>query len=132
MNNNTNYLKIKLFLLLFYFKTIYSISSSSNEPLPPNELGETAKDCSLQYCTDKDGMALWLSLQNVCMKMSANPYFFEINDHVTSSHMENNGLSPLTLGSIFACISLISFFMGYMISQDNIQKRDMINEKEYM
>ncbi len=115
-----NYLKIKLLLLLFYFVTIYSISSSSNEPIADNELQLTAKDCSMQYCANKDGMALWLSLQNACAKENANPYFLEI-DHQTY-YQKNNELSPFVTGSICASISLISFLMGYMISQQKVNK----------
>ncbi len=119
-------LKNKLFIYLFLlqlctqFVGILCISSGANEPIPDNELQLTAKDCSLQYCADKDGMALWLSLQNICVKENANPYFLEI-DHQTY-YQQNNVLSPFVTGSICASISLISFLMGYLISQQEVKK----------
>ncbi len=99
---------------------IFCISSGANEPIADNELQLTAKDCSMQYCADKDGMALWLSLQNACAKENANPYFLEI-DHQTY-YQQNNVLSPFVTGSICASISLISFLMGYLISQQEVKK----------
>jgi hypothetical protein len=111
-NSNANYLKIKflLFLFLLYFVNIYSISSSSNEPLSPNELGETSTDCSMQSCLEKDALALWLSLIQVCSGTSANPYFLEINSNET---IIDNIYSPIVVGSLCAMSSIISLFIGY-------------------
>lgn len=41
-------------------------AAGANEPIAPNELGLTAIDCATQYCTEKDSLLLWLSLENVC------------------------------------------------------------------
>ena len=40
--------------------------AGANEPIAPNELGLTAIDCATQYCTSKDSLLLWLSLENSC------------------------------------------------------------------
>jgi hypothetical protein len=108
------FFKNKLFLALFLMKIIgiLSISNSQNEPSPPNELGETSKDCSYQYCLEKDSLSLWLSLQSVCSS-TPNPYFFEINSQETSY---NNNFSPIVSASLCAMSSVISLMLGYVIA----------------
>jgi hypothetical protein len=109
-----NKLFIYLFLLQLYiqFIEILCISSGANEPIADNELGLTAKDCSMQYCLEKDSLGLWLSLQNVCSEQNANPYFLEINSSQTTIY---NNYSPLVVGSLCAMTSLISLLLGYNI-----------------
>ncbi len=112
------FLKNNLFIYLFLlqlsiqFVEIFCISSGANEPIADNELGLTAKDCSMQHCLEKDGLALWLSLQNICSGVSANPYFLEINNSETTIH---NNYSPLVVGSLCAMASLVSLILGYSI-----------------
>ncbi len=113
-----NYLKNNLFTYLFLlqlstqFIGIWSISSGANEPIADNELGLTAKDCSMQHCLEKDSLGLWLSLQNVCSGVSANPYFLEINNSETTIH---NNYSPLVVGSLCAMASVVSLILGYTV-----------------
>ncbi len=110
--------KNKLFTYLFILQLsiqiigILSISSGANEPIADNELGLTAKDCALQHCLEKDALGLWLSLQNVCSGVSANPYFLEINNSETTIH---NNYSPLVVGSLCAMASVVSLILGYSI-----------------
>ena len=106
---------IQLFLALFFMKMIgiFAISSSSNEPIADNPLQLISRDCALQYCSERDGLSLWLTLQNACLRESANPYFLEhVERH--SEYMET--LSPFTSGTMCAFVAFVSFFLGYMIS----------------
>ncbi len=113
-----NYLKNNLFTYLFLlqlstqFIGIWCISSGANEPIADNELGLTAKDCSMQHCLEKDSLGLWLSLQNVCSGVSANPYFLEINNSETTIH---NNYSPIVVGSLCAMASVVSLILGYTV-----------------
>ena len=50
-----------------------AVLAGSNEPIADNELGLTAKDCASQYCSSKDGLGLWMTLEQMCM-MDPNPY----------------------------------------------------------
>jgi hypothetical protein len=63
--------------LFFYLLVVLCIISvvfgGANEPLADNELGLTAQDCASQFCKDKDGLALWLSLSYYCSN-TPNPY----------------------------------------------------------
>lgn len=111
-NNFLNSFKIKLFIVLFLIKIIeiLCISSGANEAIPDNPLQLIAKDCSMQMCIDRNGLSLWLSLQNVCSGTSANPYFLEINSNET---IIDNIYSPIVVGSLCAMSSIISLFIGY-------------------
>ncbi len=105
----------KLFIYLFLlqlsiqFVGIFCISSGANEPIADNQLQLIAKDCAMQYCVDRDGLSLWLSLQNICSGQNANPYFLEINSNVS------NDFSPFLVGTLCAMTSFISFLFGYSI-----------------
>ncbi len=118
-----NYFNFKLLVILTCLKYIYMISSSSNEPLPPNELGEISKDCSEQYCLEKDSLSLWLSLQNVCVGKNANPYFLEINNQETEYLVV-----PIICASLCGMISLISFIFGYILSHQYYNKNIMYSK----
>lgn len=54
-------------------------AGGANEPIAPNELGETAAACAAAHCvaTDdrpaKDSLALWLALENACFS-DKQPY----------------------------------------------------------
>ncbi len=111
-------LKQKILLLgivLFSFQ-VYAISSGANEPIADNELGLTAKDCALQYCEEKDGMALWLTLVNECVG-SPNPYFIEKNTGQNQGSQVNQllGVSPIIAGSICAMVGVIGLLFGYVV-----------------
>lgn len=119
-NNFVNIFKIKLFVALFLIKIIgiFSISSGANEPIADNELQLTAKDCSMQFCLEKNSLSLWLSLQNVCFGENANPYFLETSSQETISQETtySNNVSPIISASICSIFSLSSFILGYIIS----------------
>ena len=68
-----SYWKYITYVILYKVCEVYAVASGANEPIADNELGLTAKDCALQYCTEKDGMSLWLSLVNQCVS-NPNPY----------------------------------------------------------
>jgi len=59
-------------------------AAGANEPIAPNELGLTAIDCATQYCTEKDSLLLWLSLENVCFA-DKQPYFSSSSSSSSSS-----------------------------------------------
>ncbi len=109
-----NNLFIYLFLLQLstQFIGIICISSGANEPIADNELGLTAKDCSMQHCLEKDALGLWLSLEAVCSGVSANPYFLKMNNSETTIH---NNYSPHVVGSLCAMASVISLILGYNV-----------------
>lgn len=115
--NNMNIFKIKLFLALFLIKIIgiLCISSGANEPIADNELGLTAKDCSMQHCLEKDSLGLWLSLQNVCSGINANPYFLESSQE-TIVQETNYNVSPIISASLCALSSVCSLILGYVIA----------------
>ncbi len=116
---------IGLIVLILFIQKIDAISSGANEPIADNELGLTAKDCALQYCQEKDGMALWLSLVNECVD-SPNPYFMEITkDNKLNNYEQNyNGvqLTNIVSGSICAMMGVIGLIFGYVIG--NFQKNN--------
>ncbi len=123
---NLLFYQLLLFVLCSHYALIQSISSGANEPIPDNELGMTTRDCSLQFCESKDSLGLWLSLQNVCLRESANPYFLEHVAVVEESYGET--LSPFTSGTVCAFVAVVSFFLGYMISAKNENRKDRIEE----
>lgn len=45
-----------------------AIASGANEPIADTELGLMARDCALQFCREKDALALWLAIVDVCHK----------------------------------------------------------------
>ncbi len=102
-----------LFLILGF---VNAISSGANEPIADNELGLTAKDCALQYCEDKDGMALWLTLVNECVD-NPNPYFMEKNSNPTQSSTSilDFEVSRIVAGSICSMFGVIGLIFGYVI-----------------
>ncbi len=107
-------ISFRVLLLYSLLLPTYAISNGANEPIQDNELQLRAKDCALQYCETKDGLALWLSLSNVCSGKSANPYFMEIGEEEEES--TSTEISPFIAGSICAAISATSFFLGYSLS----------------
>ena len=112
------FFKNKLFLALFLlqlstqFIGIMCISNGANEPIAMTMGGLITRDCALQYCVDRDGLGLWLTLQNFCSNENANPYFLEINN---SERSVSNEYSPLVVGSLCAMSSVISLILGYTI-----------------
>lgn len=126
-----NIFKIKLFLALFLIKIIgiLCISNGANEPISDNTLQLVSKDCSMQYCLEKDSLSLWLSLQNVCVGKNANPYFLEINNQETEYLV-----APIICASLCGMISLISFIFGYILSHQYYNKNiiySKIEENEF-
>ncbi len=62
-------MKINIFFFLCTTTYIHAISTGANEPIADNMLGLYAKDCALQYCQDRDGLSLWMTLVDTCHKM---------------------------------------------------------------
>ena len=71
-------------------------AAGSNEPIADNELGLTAKDCAAQFCSSKDGLELWLTLEQTCM-MDPNPYFVARVEESTAATVTWYGRGPLRL-----------------------------------
>ena len=91
---------------------VNAISNGANEPIADNQLGLTAKDCALQFCEDKDGMALWMSLVQQCNVEHANPYFKEMEVQKSGPVCLQNETHPLIItptiaGSICSMMGLI-------------------------
>ncbi len=115
------------FLFLYYVNNINAISSGANEPIADNELGLTAKDCALQYCTIKDGMALWLTLVNECVS-NPNPYFvnikgfneekeieIELNKNYNINDFLMEKVDPMIGGFVCSIISMFGLLFGYVL-----------------
>ena len=85
-------------------------ASGANEPIDPNELGLTATDCAEQYCTSKDGMMLWFSLENTCMK-KAQPFVSFAAVEVAS---DTSAIwSPTTVGLASALMGVVGLVVGH-------------------
>lgn len=108
--------KIFFFGLAIFILSVNAISSGANEPIADNELGLTTKDCALQYCEEKDGMSLWLTLVNECVD-SPNPYFMAKNINSNQPNQLNKlmGVSPIIAGSICAMLGIIGLLFGYIV-----------------
>lgn len=106
-------MSFRVLLLYSLLLPTYAISNGANEPIEWTDFGLITRDCALQYCETKDGLALWLSLSNVCSGNGANPYFMEIGEEEESTSTE---IDPFIAGSICATISATSFFLGYSLS----------------
>ncbi len=141
---NSNLKYFILLINLIYLPYIYAISSGANEPIADNELGLTAKDCALQYCESKDGMALWLTFVNECVS-NPNPYgnsfshqssealetnmievksLEELNDPLSSFLMQK--VPSLVGGYVCASISLVGLLMGYVIGVKSEEENQYI------
>jgi hypothetical protein len=108
---------MKILSIISFISVVYAVSNGANEPIADNQLGMTAKDCALQYCEDKDGMALWLSLVQECNAKKANPYFTQIPEEKNECELQEKKKSmvftPQQSGMICGMMSLIGFLMGY-------------------
>ncbi len=114
-------------LFLYNLKNIFAISTGANEPIADNQLGLTAKDCALQYCTTKDGMALWLTLVNECVS-NPNPYLVNIKGFNEEKEIENelnknpsindflmDKVDPMTGGFVCSLMSMFGLLLGYVL-----------------
>jgi hypothetical protein len=125
-------------LSLYYLTCVLAISSGANEPIADNELGLTAKDCALQYCSTKDGMALWLTLVNECVS-NPNPYLiskkgleenFENNNNDAISYYLLEKVNPFIGGSVCAIMSLIGLLIGYVLGVKSEEENQYIQLKQ--
>lgn len=112
-----------------------AISNGANEPIADNQLGLTAKDCALQFCQQKDGMALWMSLMQQCNIMHANPYFKEIEIHKSGpvcfqDETDKFIITPLTAGTICSMMGLVGLMMGYTVAEKYSGKKNEIHYQE--
>ena len=69
------------------------------------ELGLVANECA-NYCNDKDGLELWLSLVEVCNQVTLNTF----NTQITMDALN----TPLYSGIVCAICSLVFFTIGYI------------------
>lgn len=123
----------RFILIILFLLQVHAISSGANEPIADNELGLTAKDCALQYCKEKDGMALWLTLVNKCVN-SPNPYFIEktIENPYTSVQNYNSiHFNNIVTGSICSMMGLLGLISGYIIgTNEKINKYTKISQND--
>ncbi len=127
-----SYWKYISYVILYKIVYVYAISSGANEPIADNELGLTAKDCALQYCTEKDGMSLWLSLVNQCVS-NPNPYFRQKTTRESYEEVVNTDeyiITPMISGSLCVVMGLVSFMLGYTYTKvkNGYQKVNMREE----
>ena len=119
---------------VFFFVVVNAISNGANEPIADNQLGLTAKDCALQFCEDKDGMSLWMSLVQECNAVHANPYFkeeFKKNGPICfQQENEHFIITPGVSGMMCSMMSFIGLMMGYSIAERCYHKRSKIHYQE--
>ena len=113
---------------------VHAISNGANEPIADNQLGLTAKDCALQFCEEKDGMALWMTLVQQCNEMHTNPYFkeeFHKNGPICFQQ-ENKDfiITPGVSGMMCSMMSFIGLIMGYSFAEKWNGKKDTIQYQE--
>lgn len=82
--------------------------AGSNEPIADNELGLTAKDCASQYCASKDGLGLWMTLEQMCMT-DPNPYLVAQVDQAVSP----SAWSPTVVGALSAVMGVVGMMVGF-------------------
>lgn len=129
-----------VFLGLACTSLVAGKSSGANEPIADNELGLTAQDCALQYCSNKDGLALWLVLSTSCL--ADFPYHGIDADNGESFLMsaDPSGISeftgvlkwtPTVAGSICAIVGLVGLLMGYSTGVRQASKIRKAVEQEH-
>lgn len=114
---------------------VNAISNGANEPIADNQLGLTAKDCALQFCEDKDGMALWMSLIQQCNSLKANPYLKEMEVQKSGpvcfqDETHKFIITPGVAGMICSMMGLVGLMMGYSIAERWDQKKNIIHYQE--
>jgi hypothetical protein len=96
--------------------------AGANQPIPDNDLGLTAKDCS-HYCEAKDGLQLWMSIEGHCMSSSMR--YTSSSSSSSSSSKKKTKLaaksssssdetiwSPTIVGSMSAVTGLLGMLVG--------------------
>eukprot|EP00622_Pseudochattonella_farcimen_P004804 FR740291.1.p2 GENE.FR740291.1~~FR740291.1.p2 ORF type:complete len:120 (+),score=5.49 FR740291.1:186-545(+) len=87
---------------------VAAVLAGSNEPIADNELGLTAKDCASQYCSSKDGLGLWMTLEQSCM-MDPNPYLIA----QVESSISTSAWSPTIVGTLSAVLGVVGMMVGF-------------------
>ena len=93
--------------------------AGANQPIPDNDLGLTAKDCS-QYCEAKDGLQLWMSIEGHCMSSSMRYTSSSSSSSKkktklaakSSSSSDETIWSPTMVGSMSAVTGLLGMLVG--------------------
>ena len=93
--------------------------AGANQPIPDNDLGLTAKDCS-HYCEAKDGLQLWLSIEGHCMSSSMRYTSSSSSSSKkktklaakSSSSSDETIWSPTIVGSMSAVTGLLGMLVG--------------------
>ncbi len=78
-----------------------------NEPVPLSYFGNYVDNCSNQFCKDKDGLELWLSLVNECS------YGYNENNLIS---LQSSNNSPLFCGIVSSLFGLLCFMIGFVVS----------------
>ena len=115
-----------LLLLCLFFGTFvfYASAFGANNPIADNELGLTAKACSSLYCNTKDGLGLWVSLEEICMAEKANPYLAKLNSVASSSTSSSEeGYSKNVVGMVCAFMGVVGLTIGYKLADKKMVKR---------
>ena len=95
--------------------------AGANQPIPDNDLGLTAKDCS-HYCEAKDGLQLWMSIEGHCMSSSMRYTSSSSSSSASkkktklaaksSSSSDETIWSPTMVGSMSAVTGLLGMLVG--------------------
>eukprot|EP00616_Rhizochromulina_sp_CCMP1243_P002026 CAMPEP_0118967640 /NCGR_PEP_ID=MMETSP1173-20130426/5000_1 /TAXON_ID=1034831 /ORGANISM="Rhizochromulina marina cf, Strain CCMP1243" /LENGTH=119 /DNA_ID=CAMNT_0006916643 /DNA_START=57 /DNA_END=416 /DNA_ORIENTATION=- len=81
----------------------------ANDPIADNALGLAAKDCASQYCSSKDGLELWLALEQKCLR-DPTPYL-----SASSSEEASSLWSPTLVGSASAIMGVAGLVAGLAV-----------------
>lgn len=76
-----------------------------NEPVPMSSFGMITNQCSQQFCRDKDGLELWLSLLKDCF----------VNTALMIETEEKILFSPYYTAFICASTAYLFFVFGYIL-----------------
>jgi hypothetical protein len=97
-------------IFTFVAMVVVGVMAGTNEPIADNELGLTAQSCARQYCTDKDGLLLWLNFAEKCDAVESKYIFSE----ETEAAVVSKKWSPSAVGSISSIMAVVGVIIGFV------------------
>lgn len=104
-------------LILTFLLPCYTISININEHIADNELDLITKDCALQYCVEKNDMALCVKLVNQCV---SNPNQYLINQIDINKQNRLDYVTKFVGGLICTISCLFGIIFGYFSTNQKI------------
>jgi hypothetical protein len=97
-----------MFLLIVSALYFGLVGAGPNEPIPDNELGLYANQCATQFCHEKDGLELWLSLYQARNVEYVEPVW-----------------SPFEVANLCVMTAISGFTLGFLIQKFVIYELDI-------